>query len=155
MQNVILTPNQISNLLDISLDSVIFKITGKQANISQKYSDYEKELKSIRNEYGNKPYSLENLPEFKDNNAIPEDIRNICLLRLCIYQVNTFFQLFMIKLVKDKSCIEKIGFYGDYSHYEPIISEENKEKALKKLAEIHLFKYGKTKTYKYYESKLS
>ena len=42
MQNVILTPNQIAKLLDISLDSVIFKITGKQpqpstSRLSQKY----------------------------------------------------------------------------------------------------------------------
>ena len=155
MEKVILTPSQIAKLLDISLDSVIFKITGKQAKIGQKYADYEKELKSIRKEYENKPYCIENLPEFKQSNSTSDDIKNICLLRLAIHQVNSFFDLFLIKLVKDKQCIEKIGFYGDFSHYEPIISEANKEKALKKLAEIHLFKYGKTKTHKDYESKMS
>jgi len=148
MENVKLSPTAISRLLDIDLDYVIFKITGKQANKSQKWDLYQKEVKSIRKQFKNELFEISKIPTFENVNAVSPEFQNICILRELISQCNKYPVALMRKVIECKKCVELIKFTDKFRFYDMFLSEENQRLILKKVANVHLCEIGDSKTYK-------
>jgi len=144
-----LSPQSIAKLLDLDIDHVIYKITGKQA-ISTDWKSRIKERASIRKQYKKELYEFESLPSFENPNAI--SYQNVCVLRELIDQCNRYPIALMMNVVKCKPCVEKINFVGDYLYYDMKLSEENQTLIKNKLAECHLETIGNDKTYKEWQS---
>jgi hypothetical protein len=148
MESIKLSPTAISRLLDIDLDYVIFKITGKKANQSQKYDLYVKELKSIRKQYKNELYDISAIPEFENINAVSPDLSHKCVLRELILQCNKHPIALMRKVIDCKKCVELIKFTDKFRFYDMFLTAENQKIILKKVANVHLCEIGDSKTYK-------
>jgi hypothetical protein len=144
-----LSPQSIAKLLDLDIDHVIYKITGKQA-ISTDWKSRTKERASIRKQYKKELYELEQLPRFENSDAI--SYQKVCILRELIDQCNRYPITVMTKIVKCKPCVEKINFVGDYLYYDMILSEANQTLIKKKLAECHLETIGNDKIYEEWQS---
>jgi len=144
-----LSPQSISKLLDLDLDNVIYKITGRQAT-STDWKSKIKERASIRKQYKKELYELESLPSFENPDAI--SYQKVCILRELIEQCNRYPIILMVKIIRCKPCVEKISFVVDYLYYDMILSEANQILIKKKLAECHLETIGNDKTYKEWQS---
>ena len=144
-----LSPQSIAKLLDLDIDNVIYKITGKQT-ISTDWKSRTKERASIRKQYKKELYELESLPSFENPDAI--SYQKVCILRELIDQCNRYPIAIMTKVVKCKACVEKINFVGDYLYYDMILSPENQIIIKKKLAECHLETIGNDKIYGEWQS---
>ena len=136
-----LSSSAISKLLDLDLDYVILKITNRHGNTEQKQ-------KPIRKKYRNELYELDSLPEFINSDAVSPDLQNKCVLRLLIYQCNTYPIPLMKKIIECNKCVKLIKFTDKYRYYDMFLSDKNQELILKKLASVHLEEIGDDKTYK-------
>jgi len=144
-----LSPQSIAKLLDLDIDNVIYKITGKQA-ISTDWKSRIKERASIRKQYKKELYELESLPRFENSDAI--SYQKVCILRELIDQCDRYPVILMVKIIRCKPCVEKINFVGDYLYYDMIMSKENQILIKKKLAECHLETIGNDKTYEEWQN---
>ncbi len=136
----------ISKLLDIDLDTVIFKITGKKADISLPIDKYRKSVSHIRKTYKNELFELEVIPEFQNPNAV--SLQGICILREIITQCNQHPIALMKKVIECRQCVESIKFADKFKYYDMFLSEENQLLIRKKLAECHLYEIGNSKVWK-------
>jgi len=144
-----LSPQSIAKLLDLDIDHIIYKITGKQAT-STDWKSRTKERASIRRQYKKELYDIESLPRFENSDAI--SYQKVCILRELIEQCNHYPIAVMTKIVKCKPCVEKINFVGDYLYYDMILSESNQILIKKKLAECHLETIGNDKIYEEWQN---
>jgi hypothetical protein len=143
-----LSPIAIAKLLDLDLDAVIYKITWVKANDKNNWVDREKETRHIRKTYKNELYELDSLPQFFNDNAVSDDLRNVCLLRELISQCNQYPVALMKKVIECRKCVESIKFTDKFRYYDMFLSDENQLLIRKKLAECHLNEIGDSKIYK-------
>lgn len=153
MEDIYLTPLQVSKILDIPLSRAIKIMCGVDANKNQPMNVYMSQKIKIEKEYKNKSFHISDIPEFKNESVVSEDLQGVCILREFIRQANKYTINTMQLICLSKSSIANIRLSGQVAFYDAILTEENKEKVLDKLADIHLYTIGEDATYKNYINK--
>jgi hypothetical protein len=137
---VLLTPKQAAEITGMSLRDCI--IIGLQTTCGYD----EKEIKKL----AQVTFELNEFIVFpaKQSPIVPD---GACLVREAIKQINSSFQNVLIRILSDKTAIEKIELTGANARFIPLLTPEQRRLIYSKLAERHIQKYSNsTKAYNNY-----